>query len=276
MSADESFNPQPGSVGPHHPYDPELPFLGSLEREIRHKATRAARSADTPRGRSRGPASAHTTAPYGRSAQRPARERGDRASLPGASRIARRSLTLVALLCLIGASAFGASQILSGRSNDPAVVRQGPLALVASGHAGPDSWTLRLYRRGGDLCRVLVVAEAEASRCATAPAAGAVAVTSMVSPLRRYVFGVTGREVPQVSVRVAKLTRTVPTRAAADPSARAAGLPSGVRWFLVALPRPTHGSDPAALVRAVDTQRRPHGPTHVSCVETAEPRSCRP
>jgi hypothetical protein len=285
MSVGRPLPPEAGDPSGEH-YDPELPFLEALEREVRRGALRAARRHEA--GSRRETVRQHVSSRQSRLSatngyaatdrhdDRTERaRRGGRTPLQGASRIARRSLTLVALLCLIGASAFGASAILSGGPSNPTVVHQGPFALVASGDAGSDRWSLRLYRREADLCRVLVVAEVESSRCAPAPGAGAFAATSVVSPLRRYVFGVAGSEVARVTLRVGDATQSLATRAPNRTSARNADLPAGVRWFVAVLNRPTDGSDPAAFVRGLDTSGRPLGPIRTSCVETDEPQSCR-
>ena len=237
------------------PYDPELPFLETLEREVHRNALRAARPPISRRGRT-----------HARQVERPG---------SGISRIARRSLTLVALICLIGASAFGAEEIFSGSAPDPNVVHQGPLVTVASGHAGADVWSLRLYRREADLCRVLLVAETESSRCAPAPAVRSLALTSVVSPQRRYVFGVSGDDVAQVSVRVGSSTQTVATHELDAARAGAAGLSGGMRWFVAVLNRPAGASNPPAVVRGVDAEHRALGPARMSCVETGEAESCR-
>ena len=96
----------------------------------------------------------------------------------------------------------------------------------------------------------------------------------MVSPLRRYVFGITGEDVVQVSVRVGGSTLVVPTHAPNSARARAAGLGSGARWFLAILGRPTDNSNPPAFVRGLDTRGRAQGPASVSCVESTEPQQC--
>jgi hypothetical protein len=236
------------------PYDPELPFLEALEREVHRSALRAARPSPHAHSRAR---------------------RGEHSGRGGVSRIARRSLILVALMCLIGASAFGADRIFSGGVPNPNVVHQGPLVTVAGGHAGTDVWWLRLYRREADLCRVLVVAETESSRCAPAPGAGSLAATSVVSPLRRYVFGVSGGEVAQVSVSVGSSTQTVATHALDTARVGGAGLPGGLRWFVAVLDRPAGAVNPPAVVRGVDAEHRVLGPARVSCVEGGEAESCR-
>jgi hypothetical protein len=235
---------------PEGTYDPELPFLAVLERDVRRSALRAARHHE----RCKRP---HAGAPA-----------------RGASRIARRSLTLVALLCLIGASAYGAREALSGGTPNLAVTRQGPFVLLSSGHIGADHWSLRLYRREGELCRELVVSDNESSRCAAATGDQAVTATSVVSPLRRYVFGVAGSEVAQVSVHAGATVRVVSTHELDAAHARAAGLPVRVRWFLAILARPTDNSDPPALVQGLGNRGHALGPALLSCVETNEQQQC--
>jgi hypothetical protein len=258
MSAPPGQNdPRPGL------YDPELPFLHELERDLRRSAERAMR--------------VHGHRPTERSAARPrtviatsgaTRRRG---SLP---RVARRSLTLVALLCLIGASAYGASQALSGSAPNPTVVRQGAFVSVTAGHAGSDRWSLRLYSRGAGLCRVLVVAETESSRCAPPPGSNGLGVTSVVSPLRRYLFGVTGSAVARVSVRAGDTSQIVTTHPLDSTRARAAGLPVTTRWFVAIVRRPVGGPEPAALVSGLDSAGKRMGLPRVDCAETTQRRRC--
>jgi hypothetical protein len=263
----------PPTDPPESVYDPELPFLEALEREVRRNALRAARRHEAHARRGAGTAAIPGRQPAPLPAKR-SRERDD-ATFRGVSRIARRSLMLVVLLFLIGASAYGAREILSGGSSNLAVVRQGPFALLGSGHAGGDRWSLSLYRREGELCRVLLVGENESSRCSPAPGGTSVALTSVVSPLRRYVFGVTGGDVAQVSLRVGGHTQLVPTRAPAAARARSAGLPAGARWFIAILNRPAGNANPPAVVRGLDAESHSLGPARFSCVETAEPQQCR-
>jgi hypothetical protein len=250
------------------PYDPELPFLEALEHEVHRHALRA--------GGRREESAPQRSSPAASRSQRPTGDRRrEHSPLRGTSRIARRSFTLVALICLIGASAFGAGRIFSSGAPNPNVVRQGPLVTVAGGHAGADTWSLRLYRRETDLCRVLLVAETESSRCAPAPGTRSLAVTSVVSPLRRYVFGVSGGDVAQVSVRVGSSTQTVATHALDTTSVGAADPPGGMRWFVAVLDRPPGVPTPPAVVRAIDVEHRTLGSGRVSCVETGEAESCR-
>jgi hypothetical protein len=287
------------------PYDPDLPFLEALEREVHSNALRAAhrrkrshetrstaawlttargtaarsgsRSDPLERTDAANPVSMNKRMQRDWMATEPVHKRVLKDTRPGigaAPRIARRSLTLVALICLIGASAFGAGKILSGTAPNPSVVHQGPIVSVASGQAGSDRWSLRLYRRDSDLCRALVVTETEASHCAPAPGVGALAVTSVVSPLRRYVFGVSGSDVTDVSMRVGTSTLTVPTHSL-DTSSLHAGLPAHIRWFVAILKRPADAYNPPALVHGIEAKHGASETTHMSCVETVEAQSCR-
>jgi hypothetical protein len=263
MSAD--FHAEPTESA----YDPELPFLVALEREIHRAALRTARQGRAP-GRAR-----TATAPLTGEGvwQRQRERRGAHLRLAGVSRISRRSLTLVALLCLVGASAFGAREIFSGGNRNPAVVRQGPPVLAATGRVGSDRWSLRMYRRDAEMCSELAVAETEASRCAPTPRPEALTVTSTVSPLRRYVFGVAGAMVAQVSIRVGKSRRLVATRAMTAEQIHV-GLPADTRWFLVNLARPAGASDPPAFTRGLDSKGHVLDGVQTSCVETGASLSC--
>jgi len=268
MSADPYSEPGQGQY-----YDPELPFLKSLERDIRRSALRAARRhelSSRPDLSSPSPTSSTSHAEAG--AWHGRQRRGPQ--LQGVSRVARRSLTLVALICLIAASAFGAREIFSGSASSPAVVRQGPFALVASGKASSDRWSLRLYRREADLCGVLVVGESESSHCTSVPGQQSLTVTSLVSPSRRYVFGVTGGAVAEVTVHADGSTLAVATHVPAATAIRIAGLPAGAHWFLASVPRQAGASESAALVRGLDGEHRPLGPTRRSCAEADEAQGC--
>jgi hypothetical protein len=241
----------------HDAYDPELGFLRTLEREVTRRAI-AVQSASARRGVE----------------ARETKRALDLGLRPAGTRMARRSLALVALLCLIGASAYGAGRILSGGDSNLANVRQGAFIEVAQGRSGPDSWSLRLYVRGGEFCRVLVVANTESSRCSTTPRGGALGVTSVVSASRRYAYGVTGAGVARVAIRAGEDAVSVPTHAPAAAAVSAAGLPAGVRWFVAVLRRPVGEPDPRALVRGLDAAGRATGPALGDCAETPEPAPC--
>jgi hypothetical protein len=274
-------------------YDPELPFLAQLERTIARDARRLARAhAQHPPhpAPSRPPLGTGETAgpwePARRGALRPRRDQrralqqrraGIRVSTSTTARIVRRSLTLVALLCLIGASAYGAHLVLTGPAHttpNPMTVSQGALVEVAGGVAGSERWSLRLYSRGGELCRVLFVAESEASRCTPAPRSRTLLVTSAISPLRRYIFGVSGAAIAGVRVHAGALALTVATAAPDPADTRAAGLPAHVRYFVAILSRPPGAADPPALVRGLDAAGKPIGPARIDCAPTPNPRPC--
>jgi hypothetical protein len=289
--------------GDRLPYDPELGFLFILEREVTRKAI-AAREA---RAHGAGPAALPASAAgegserLRRSAPAPStrlarqtNELGRRAgaairpptrrSRPNGSRrgslrplgrrVARRSLTLVALLCLIGASAFGAGRLLTADGPNPADPRQSAFVQVAEGRSGPDSFSLRLYLRGGELCRALLVADTESSRCSPRPASDRLGVTSVVSPTRRYVYGVTGARIARVEVRAGEQTSTVYTRPTAAAGETARVLPPGSRWFLAVLRRPTGEPDPRALVQGLGTDGRALTPAVSDCAEAPESLGC--
>jgi hypothetical protein len=226
-------------------YDPELPFLADLEEQVRAHAERAIR----PPRRSRRP---H----------------------PVALRMTRRTAVLVGLLCLLAATAFGARAVFSGGSPSPAAVHQGAFVLVEDGQTGEDRWTLRLYTRGGELCRALVVLDQTASsRCAPAPAPETVGVMSAASARRRYVFGVAGARVDAIRVRAGASQLTVATHALSERQARAAGASSATRYFLAILTRPLGRPDPPAIVTGLDAAHRRLGGAHVDCLEDSSPPS---
>lgn len=267
-------------------HDPELPFLDVLEGEVRRRAERAALahqqrrhlpSSDLPRSgasiqrrraahrESRGGAGVDTA---------PSRAARRRDAVRGPLRIARRSLTLMTLLCLIGASAFGASKVFSKSTPNPLGGRPGAFALVARGASGSEAWQLRLYERSDELCRSLSVSETETSDCAAMPSPAAVEVTSAESPGRRYLFGVVGTQVRRVRVHFAGANLTVRTHAPAASLLRAHLLPAHVRYYVVAFSRPTSGTAPRAEVEGLGTHGRPLGTPVPSCLETGESGRC--
>ncbi|HEY2536287.1 MAG TPA: hypothetical protein VGI24_04810 [Solirubrobacteraceae bacterium] len=279
-------------------YDPELPFLVDLEREVRREAqrvadvrSRAGREHER-RGRAGGetpaPASiprrvrGHTDAEPSRApttayTARDGRSRRGSQSQRASARVARRSVTLIALLCLIAASAYGAHRVLSPGAGDgpnPAYVSQGAFVLAARSGAGEESWSLRLYRRGNELCRVLAVAQSEASRCTPAPGPRTLTMTSVSSPHTRYLFGVAGTQVAQVSVHAGKATRTVPTRTPDLAQIRAGELPAHTRYFVAALTRPAGTPDPPARVLGLNAAGHPVGAAQIDCGQSTDPRRC--
>jgi hypothetical protein len=264
-------------------HDPELPFLDVLEQDLRRKAERAEirhqqrqhfSSTWQRPSHSTAAGGAHLSDRAGTSQGSPSKPRL-RGDLPRTSiRIARRSLILLALLSLIGASAYGASKVFSGSTPNPLAPRQGAYAAVASGRSGADTWKLGLYTRGNELCRVLAVGEVEASQCAEPPSATGIEATSAESPARRYAFGVTGAGVLQVHVRLGNQSATVATHLPGQRQRRTAGLPAGMRFYVVALPRPADDGSPEALVQGIGAHGKALARPVPSCLETGEPGHC--
>lgn len=254
-------------------HDPELRFLEVLDREVRLKAERAADLRQQrlqpvlATQRLRGAQTrVALPAPNARA------KRGEASRL--ALRMGRRSLTLMALLCLLGATAYGAGLVLSNAPRNPLVQGRGAFALVASGGAGDAAWKLRLYTRGGELCRALSVAETESSACAERPSAARVQASSAASPSHRYVFGVTGGKVLGVRVRAGDQTQTLATLAPSAGLRRRAGLPARVRFYVVVLRDMAASSNRAALVQALGVNGLSLGGPVPTCIETGQPGGC--
>lgn len=268
-------------------YDRELPFLNALERDVRRHARNAAatrRRAHAARGH---PAHRYAAASWqiaSRSERQivshsepEGRARAQASRLgPAGARVARRSLTLLALFSLIGASAFGAGRIFSGGAPDPAAVRQSEFVTVAAGYAGRDHWSLRVYTRGAELCRVLSVGETESSRCSAATGGHSLGATSALSSTRRYLFGISGASIAAVSIRASggSSARRVPTHPLPALGASRARLGAGERWYLAVLARPVGEPDPALRIQGLDRGGRPVGASIVDCVETDENQRC--
>jgi hypothetical protein len=253
------------------PYDPELLFLRSLEREIRNRAVHHARErarAQTRAGRTAAVHAERTTQAANRGHQR------TRALSPFGARVARRTLMLVVLLCLIGASAFGADHALSGEAEDPTEVRQGAFVPVAAGRMGGERWSLRLYMRGGELCRVLSAGETASSRCSAPPRGAELGITSVVNSSRRYFYGVSGPAVARVTVHAGEAFANVPTHVLTQQNAGAERLPKGARWFVTTLLRPVDEPDPPAQVQALDARGHQLGPSLTDCAEAPEALPC--
>jgi hypothetical protein len=239
-------------------YDPELPFLADLEKHVRAHAEQTLRAS---RASAQSLSSTPHVWPWG----------------PLAARMTRRTAILVGLLCLLAASALGARNVFFTTSESPVVVHQGALVVVARGHEGGEQWTLRLYTRDGQLCRALaVVGEAEASRCAPSPAASKLAVTSVSSARKSYIFGVAGRRVRAVRVHSGHTTLTVETHTPGGRRAHLAGLSSSSRYFVASLQRPLGNGDPTALVTGVDAAGRPIDKRQLVCFGETGPPPCGP
>lgn len=264
-------------------HDAELPFLDVLGQEVRRQAERAAlihqqrhhlsysdsarpvgSISDRHAAQTRGSKEPALAAPAARILRR-------RDSLHGWARIARRSLTLMTLLCLIGASAYGASEVFSTReTSNPLGGKPGAFALVASARSGPETWKLTLYMRSNELCRELNVSETEASYCAAPPSPFAVEATSAQSSSERYLFGVTGARVMRVRVSFKGRSLTSPTLAPDPRLIHEDDLPAHTRYFLVALARPAEERDSHTQVIGLDAAGRPLGMPIATCPETGE------
>lgn len=210
-------------------HDPALGFLDRDERTVRRRAERAERRR-----------------------RRAARRRSVR-------RLSRRTAALVAMLSVLGATAYAARTVLFSETKNPAHVHQGPLVVAAAGGQGEDRWLLRLYRRGATVCRALLVSQTATSRCSPAPTGATVRASSATSPRRRWVFGLTGPDVAAVRVRVGTASRTVATSRLDAGQVAAGGLPSTIRLFIVSVARPVAEPDPPVTVRAFDRDNRPLG-----------------
>jgi hypothetical protein len=262
-------------------YDAELPFLHALEREVRRHARHVAAT----RRRAHSAIAREEASRHGVSDSRHegrSHARAPRAWL-GGGRVARRSLALLALLSLIGASAFGAGRIFSGGAPNPAKVHQSAFLAVAGGTLGGERWALRVYTRGEELCRVLVVGQNESSRCSAAPGSRSLTSTSALSPTRRYLFGVTGSRVTTVNVRAVRAdgganvrvpARVLPPLQPVDPAGERT--PRGERWYVAVLARPVGEPDPPLRVRGLDRAGHQVGVALVDCPEASESSHCAP
>lgn len=214
-------------------YDPRLPILAELEREVERAATR----------RLGEPAPGHEAerAP-GRGGRRSARRRRHLWRVP------RRTAVLVGLICLVGASAT--ATILSRRSDGPA---RGGADATVSRAGGPNGYELRLHASGRRVCTAFVLRDSLDTVCVRPPRGRGAIARSAVAPFARYVYGLTARSVSAVDVRVGAQRRRVATRALPAAAARRVAPAAGLRVFVVALRR--GDDDPVALVRVQGRQR---------------------
>jgi hypothetical protein len=195
---------------------------------------------------------------------RPAR-RGER------RRVARRAAIVAGLLCLIGTVAVAARLGGDGPASDTS-----PAALGAGA-----SWQLSAHRHSGSLCLLLDASGGLSDSCGLLPGRRGVRATSALGVGVRYVVGLAGGEVAHVRVRVGGRVAAVATRAPEDRSrAGAAGVPAGVRWFVLEVAlggsgagtTPRVGAAPAsssvsapAQVTPLDRAGRPIGPAVLDC-----------
>jgi hypothetical protein len=232
------------------PYDPQLRILGELEAEFGREL--------------------QGLASKGSPARRTQRQRMQRLRLP--ARVTRRALVLVALLSLVGASALAGRSVLEG-SHEPA---SGPV-LLSSGESGSERWQFEAYPHAGSVCYALFVAETVSSACGTAPDKSGLRAASAVGSNVRFVAGLAGAGVAQVSLRVGRHTLTVSTH---PPPARAAAARSvkpflAPRWFLAMLPGEPATRTAAARLTPRDGAGRSLGPTVLDCSLGGASLACR-
>ncbi|HEX3359918.1 MAG TPA: hypothetical protein VHS74_02900 [Solirubrobacterales bacterium] len=197
---------------------------------------------------------------------RAARERGAQAR-----RVGRRAAIVLLLVCMIGGVAFAA--LNGGGSGD-----HSHTAPTSLGRAGNGAWSFSAYRDEGRLCTVFVPRGGELSGdCGVAPIRGQVRAGSAIAGGRRYVFGVAGPGVEQVSVSLreghaAGADRRTDGAAVHDPvdrnAASDAGFPAQDGWFVLDL-GPAHDAAghpgiPAVVV-PLDRKGRRAGPAYVDC-----------
>ena len=234
-------------------YDPELRFLADLEIQVSTWAEQADR---------------HPHAPT-RASYRPW-WRGQQTL-----RMTRRTVVLVGLLCLLGATAFGARAVLFPGSRGPATVAQGASVLLAHGRDGHSEWTLEVYVRGGEPCRALVIsAQVASSRCGPVPRPEDLDAMSAVSTARRYLFGMAGSNVRAVRIHLGPGVIVAQTQRISPSQAREAGISATTRFFVSVVARPLGLSDQPALVTPLGSIRHAVGPPSLVCVE-ASPAPCR-
>jgi hypothetical protein len=110
-----------------------------------------------------------------------------------------------------------------------------------------NGWTISGYRDEARLCVLFSAGSAKlASDCGPVPAPRQLRATSVRAEGRRFVVGLAGAGVSGVTVRVGKQRGRTATRRPSDSrQARKAGVPPGIRWFVVgaglgASPAPAH------------------------------------
>lgn len=237
------------------PYDPELPFLVELEEAVRAFAGRA-------------------EAPVAPPTQRPIPARRRRIASTPSARAVRRTAILVALLCLLGATAFGARAVFFTSAPSPVQPHQSRLVDLARGSAGADRWTLRLYTRGAQVCSELIVlGQQESSRCAPPPRGNAFTTTGLTSATYGYVFGITGPDVRAVDVRSGDVHSVVTTHSLGR-GARLVGAPASTRYLIVILPRTIGRLRPQMALTPLDRDHRPTGRARTACFGEIGPLPC--
>jgi len=186
---------------------------------------------------------------------RPAHRR--RAPARSHRRVARRSALILVLLCLIGGVAVAARLGVGGGEG---TIHTSPTTVGQSKSSG---WRLSAYRDQGRLCLLFRAGGELTSACGAEPAASGLRATSLLQGAHRFVVGLSGPRVSAVKVDAGESQRVGWTRRVTDAGpAGEAGVPAGVRWFVV----PLAGSAPApARVAGLDRQGHPVGSAYVDC-----------
>jgi hypothetical protein len=176
--------------------------------------------------------------------------------------MARRVVLAVALICLLAGVAVAAHFTVGGGGS----ANTKPQLIAKS--AG---WRLLGWRHGGHLCVELRSGGEVSEGCV--PAVGPLRATSVLGGTRRLVGGLDGPRVRSVVIEVGGHRVRAKTRAPIDPAtARAAGLPSGSRWFIATFPRAADG--PARILARGEGGARLGQPT-LDCSLGAAGAACR-
>ncbi len=237
------------------PRNPDLPILDELRAQMRQRiiadevavtkapvtvlpSPQSRRSSHPPEGRARGRA---------------------------VRRITRRSVVIVALLCLLAGVAVAAQLSLRGGAD----ARTTPPQLLGTA-AGAQLFG---YRDEGRLCLRVESAARGVSACGVAPAASGLSAISERLRGRRFVVGFTEADVRRVSLRVGRRDEVVPALAPREgEAARAAGVPAGMRWFVAALGA---AADAPARLVGLDDRGKHAGPPLLDCSLAVTGTACR-
>lgn len=234
------------------PRHPDLPILDDLRSQLRAKIV-ADQVATHGRRRRGAPVPAPAV---------PERRRRTRGAL---GRVTRRSVVIVALLCLIAGGALAAGLSLRGGS--------GPLDTEPQELGTQDGAQVFGYRNDGHLCIRVETARRGAGYCGAAPTDASLNASSERMAGARYVVGYAAPRVRRVAVKVGDRRVVVAAHRPQDPEAAGdAGVPDRLRWFVADLGTATRA--PAHLV-ALDANGHRVGPTLLDCSLAILDETCR-
>ncbi|HVY77494.1 MAG TPA: hypothetical protein VG898_03210 [Solirubrobacterales bacterium] len=249
----------------------DLPILDELREEFLALATEIAATEDpTPRARPAAP-----RARRGDHAEQPPRFASSSRRSGRSRRIARRTATVLALLCLVGGVAVAARF----GQNDAPPAHTDPARLA---HSASQGWQIFAYRDKDRECVLLVADGDPASACGPSLANDGLLVSSVVGERGRLAFGLTGPAV--VSVLVHSGSHRIETRTSpgGTNAAAAAGVPDGTRWFVASLgdgerfrPVRVSGLDRAGERTGRSVLDCSLGPIGPACARTIEDRAQR-